>query len=259
MTFHFLIQARLGSTRFPAKVLSIVRDETTLIEQVIHRVRQSKTGAHAPVTVLTSTSPVDDRLALYLTDRHIEVARGDEHDVFDRFHSFVSSLTLRPDYIVRVCSDNPCVDPVLIDSLAESVNKLPSHSRPDYLSHRSPDGRPAVLTHWGFFVEMIRTEAFLDAAARITTDAQREHVTPIFYQSDFYRARYIPMPAELPSRELRFTVDTPADLARVAELLRRMRDPRFTYKDVCRYAKADPEMVVAMSAEIETNAKGVLK
>lgn len=257
ITFHFLIQARLGSTRFPGKVMELVDNETSLIEQVIRRVRQSGTGRKSELTVLTTSAASDDALVAFLRERTIAVARGDEHNVYERFRSFAEGLQPGPDYVVRVCADNPFLEPLFIDSLAEYTQSLARTAAPDYVSYRSPDGRPAVLTHWGFFVEFIRTQALLDAVTHIHTAAQREHVTPVFYTGSEFQSAYLRMPSDLPHEELRFTVDTPEDLATVRTLLHKLGDPLFTYRDVCDLALADAAIVGTMATGIATNAKRI--
>ncbi|MBD3401802.1 hypothetical protein GF420_02820 [candidate division GN15 bacterium] len=255
MTFHFLTQARLGSSRFPAKVLEPLDGHTTLIEQVIERIRLSAVGRTSALTVLTTTNPTDDRLVRFLQARNIGVARGDENDVYNRFHSFLMRQSQMADYVVRVCSDNPFIEPSFIDHLAGYLSGCDRAELPDYLSYGNEAGQPAILTHWGFFVEFVRTQAFLDAAGYLSTAAQREHVTPVFYSNPRFHACLLPMPTDLPEREYRFTIDTPQDLSTASSILRSLKARDFTYRDVCERAATDNALIGAMVHGIAQNTK----
>lgn len=101
MNFGIIIQARLGSTRLPGKILKDFYGGKTLLETVIENLK--KTGAK--IIVATSVNPNNDKLETFLKERNITVFRGSEDDVLSRFIEAAEANGV--DGIVRICSDNP--------------------------------------------------------------------------------------------------------------------------------------------------------
>ena len=100
MNIMAIIQARMGSTRLPGKMMAMVAGEP-LIWHVVHRVRQAQTVDE--VVLATSSSPRDDVIAQFCRERDIACYRGSENDLLDRFYQ--ASKEHRADAVVRVCGD----------------------------------------------------------------------------------------------------------------------------------------------------------
>jgi spore coat polysaccharide biosynthesis protein SpsF (cytidylyltransferase family) len=254
VTYAFLIQARLGSTRFPGKVLASIND-STVIETVYRRAQSALRATPDNIWVLTSSSPEDDRLASHLENRGIGVFRASEHDVYSRFEDHLRALPNAPDFFVRVCADNPLLEPKFIDELTRSVEAA-GDSLPDYVCHVDFDGTPAPLTHYGLFAELVRTESFLRAADLDLTDYQREHVTPIIRDSNRFACCYILMPDELSGFPVRLTVDTPDDLEAVQTILDRADTNDIGWKRVIELAGQDVRLLEEMTERIASQHKG---
>ncbi len=212
-----IVQARMGSTRLPGKVLADIVGEPMLARAVQRVQKSTKIGE---TIVATSTLAADDAIANYCIEHNIPVFRGSENDVLDRFYQAAKSRGA--DIVVRVTADCPLIDPAVVDRVLEAFEA----ARADYASNV---GR---LT----FPDGLDTEVFsfaaLEAAWRDARKAsEREHVTPYLRNPERFKQAGLEAPKNF-SRE-RWTVDEPADL----EFVRRVWtefDGRldFSYEDV---------------------------
>jgi glutamate-1-semialdehyde 2,1-aminomutase len=209
-----VIQARIGSTRLPGKVLMNLAGAPAL--DWTTRAARAALGIDE-VWIATSEKAEDDAVADWASKHEVPVHRGSEHDVLDRYAGAAKASAA--DIIVRLTADCPFLDPQVI---AQTI-RLRAVSGAAYASNSDPPTWPD-----GLDCEVVTVEALLAAAAEATRPSDREHVTPFVRNN---RARF---PAEtliapLPglARE-RWTLDTPADLAflsAVAERLPKGRPP----------------------------------
>ena len=105
MNIGIIIQARMGSTRLPGKILKQFYGNKTLLETILdnlHKIKQAK------IIVATSVSTNDDKLEEFLKDKNEIVYRGSEKDVLERFIKAAEENEV--DGIIRICSDNPFLD-----------------------------------------------------------------------------------------------------------------------------------------------------
>lgn len=206
-----VVQARVGSSRFPSKMLAPLADRP-LIDWVLGRVGRS---ARAGTLVLaTTTDPADDALADRAAGTAFAVVRGSADDVLGRY---VAALDARPaDLVVRVCADNPFVAPEEIDRLVDAFDP----ARHDYAcNHQSRLGSDYAD---GFGAEILAAGTLRDLAARATAPAHREHVTSyVWDHADRYRIHALPAPAGLAYPGVRLDVDTPGQLASLDAFARR--------------------------------------
>jgi spore coat polysaccharide biosynthesis protein SpsF (cytidylyltransferase family) len=203
-----VLQARAGSARLPGKVLADIGG-ATLVRRCMDRLIA---GGVAPVVLATTQGPADDPVAAEGEALGIPVVRGSEADVLDRFAAAARLLGSR--FIVRATADNPAVD---IDAPRRSLRAL-IDAGADYCCE-------AALP-LGTAVEAMTTETLLDAHARATEPYDREHVTPfIRRQRRRYRAIEPLAPPRLRRPDLRLTVDTPEDLARMRAIAERLGEP----------------------------------
>ncbi len=115
----------------------------------------------------------------------------------------------RPDGAVRVCAENPFIDPVLIDQLVISAGEGPDC---DYVGFRCRDGRPATSTSLGLFAEWCRPEAVRVARQRALTPSERNDVTRYLYSHpDEFDLRLLPAPSGLDRDDLRLTIESEED------------------------------------------------
>lgn len=204
MTLGIVVQARTGSTRLPQKMTRSFLGEETLLDVVLRRLQRSAHGL--PVFLATTDAAADTALAVRARAHGVPVLRGSEHDVLQRFLDAADAFSLEG--VVRVCADNPFVDPTLLDDLVAHVHALPV--APDYASHRLPDGTPAIRTHYGCFSEFAAVDALRRAAGATAAPHYREHVTNYLYtHPEAFHLSFLPVPPRLAAHaDVRLTVDT---------------------------------------------------
>ena len=107
-----VVQARLGSTRLPNKVMATIGD-VTLIGFLLRRL--SKSQLIDEIILATSANPVNDPLSQHVSDLGYSVVRGSEDDVLDRY--LLASNSTSADVVIRITGDCPLVDPELVDQM----------------------------------------------------------------------------------------------------------------------------------------------
>jgi spore coat polysaccharide biosynthesis protein SpsF len=252
----FLIQARLGSTRLPGKVLLPITDEYRLIDCVINQLKKTKIATDKNMYILTTTSERDVPLVEYLKEHEINHFCGDELNVYKRFYDFISkNIELFPEvkYFVRVCCDNPFLDSLLLKKL---ISEIDYNVNFDYISfYDRINNKPAIQTYFGLFAEVIKVETFLDVFHSIRKEHYKEHVTPVFYEKNKFKKKYIDIPEELLIENLRFTVDTEKDLENAIKIYKKINQFNFSYKDLIKIVKNDITLYKSMQQQIEQNTK----
>jgi len=209
-----VLQARMSSSRLPAKVLAPVLGRAMVLRQ-IDRLRRSRRIDR--LVVATSTAPSDDPLVEALRDAGVEVRRGPLEDVLARFALVVGEMA--PDQIVRLTADCPLADPAVIDAVIE--RQIVSGA--DYTSNVLPRTFPR-----GLDVEVVSASAFARLLELELSDDEREHVTMgIHRRQDRFAIENVI--DEVDRSELRWTVDYPEDLDFVRAVYERLfpSDPAF--------------------------------
>ena len=203
-----VVQARLGSHRFPGKMLAVL-GEHSLLEWVVTRVGQS--DAIDRVVVATTLEPLDDQIVAECGRLGVEVVRGSTNDVLDRFMAALADDEC--DTVVRVCADNPFVDASCITAV---VNEHRSTGA-DYSFNHRPFG--ACNYADGFGVEVISRVLLTKLDSQVLSAEHREHVTlAIADGSVKAHVHGCVAPPSLARPELRFDVDEPQDLQRLQTL-----------------------------------------
>jgi spore coat polysaccharide biosynthesis protein SpsF len=199
-----ILQARMGSRRLPGKVLADIAGRP-LVEHCIARLVRANVG---PVILATTFLPADDQLVQTAERLGIQVFRGPEDDVLQRFGLVADYLDAR--FFIRATADNPAVD---IDAPARVVATIESTGADHVVEVDLPVGAA---------VEAVRTAALYQALAQARDAYDREHVTPFLYRNPgrFVAARRQAPPA-LRRPDIRLTVDTPEDLAFMRRVLKR--------------------------------------
>jgi spore coat polysaccharide biosynthesis protein SpsF (cytidylyltransferase family) len=202
-----IVQARLGSTRLPGKVLEPLGDASVL-EHVLRRC-QAIAGIDA-VVCATVPGPDGDPVAGLADKLDVAVFRGSESDVLARYHGAAHAAAA--DIVLRVTSDCPLIDP----EICAAVLRLREESEADYAANNMPPSWPHGLDCEAFTLEA------LDEAAETATSAEdHEHVTPWIRRNRAYHRVNLTGPGgEL--AEQRWTLDYPEDLAFLRELYQRL-------------------------------------
>jgi len=224
-----IVQARMGSTRLPGKVLKDIEGETVLT-RVIGRLRRA-TRIHE-LLVATTDSAADDAIVEECRKSSVAVCRGDQFDVLDRYYR--SAQFARADIVVRITSDCPLLDPEITDKTIAAFLE----ERPDYASNVLVRTYPR-----GLDTEVISVVALARAWQAARKPYEREHVTPYIYEhpADF---RLQSVTGDEDYSGNRWTLDTPEDLKFVRSVYARLKEhPRFSWRDVLDLVGREPELI----------------
>lgn len=244
-----IIQARLGSTRLPRKILREFYCGMTLLETVINNLRKVK---GVPIIVATSVNSNNDELETFLTERGITVFRGSEDDVLSRFIGAAEANGVNG--IVRICSDNPFLD---WHGVAELIDKAQA-SDADYIGYRI-NNTPSIKTHFGFWGEYVTLAALKRVAATTDDKPAHEHVTiHIYTHPEEYKCEWIDCPDFLQGRnDIRLTVDNPEDFENAQGVFKALYElnPDFGLAHVVKYIDEHGELRTSMKQMINNNKK----
>lgn len=199
-----IIQARIGSTRLPGKVLKKIGD-MTLLEHCVRRVGYAKMVDK--VVVATTINKEDDQIIKLCQQMGIDYYRGSSNDVLDRYYR-CALMYFAYENIVRVTSDCPLIDPNIIDMCVTAFEK----SECDYISNVVPGERTFPR---GLDVEVFSRGALEDAHQCASEEYEREHVTPYIWQNkngNFKIGEMVTAHSAYRS-DYRLTVDYPEDFA----------------------------------------------
>jgi len=198
-----IIQARMGSSRLPGKVLRPVLGRP-LLDYQVQRLRHAR--SIDAVVVATTTGLSDEPIVEYCRQSSTECLRGDEQDVLARYHYAAHAISA--DVVARVTADCPLLDPSVVDAV---VNRF-AGGGVDYVSNVHQRTFPR-----GLDVEVFSLAALDAAHAEARDPAEREHVTPfIWRRPGRFRLANVAHDCDLSGH--RWTVDTEEDF----ELIRRM-------------------------------------
>jgi spore coat polysaccharide biosynthesis protein SpsF len=229
-----IVQARMGSSRLPRKVLKDLGGATVL-DRVLNRLGRSRLIQES--VVATTIEPADDAIVEHCERTGRKVFRGSEQDVLDRYYQ--AAKYVNADVVVRITSDCPVIDPEVTDGTIRAF--LDRHS--DYASNVLVRTYPR-----GLDTEVMTVQALERAWRESNKPHQREHVTPYIYENPSeFKLHGIENDTDC-SRH-RWTVDTPEDLELLRAIYERFggRDD-FGWREVLKLVESDPSL-----AEINRN------
>ena len=196
MRINAIIQARMGSTRLPGKVLMDLGGQSAL-SRVVRRLGRAKLLRE--IVVATSVASVDDAVVAECARLQVPCFRGSEDDVLDRYYRTAQGWP--SDAVVRITADCPLIDAEVVDHTIEVF----LNSGADYSSN-SEETYPL-----GISAEVFSSSALEQAWHDARKDYEREHVTPFFYEHpERFRISSISAPGDY--SRYRLTLDTAEDL-----------------------------------------------
>ena len=207
-----ITQARTGSSRLPGKVLKTVEGKT-LLEIHLNRLKKCKNVSE--ILVATTTEGQDKKICDLAENLGFRYFRSSEEDVLDRFYQ--AAKPLNPEWVVRVTSDCPLLDPELVDKVISYAQE----QKKDYVSNGIeecfPDGQD---------VEVFTFTALEKAWKEAQKSSEREHVTPyIRKNSDIMGGELFSAegyPCEEDFSGIRMTVDEPSDFEMIKKFIREL-------------------------------------
>ncbi len=223
-----MVQARMGSSRLPGKVLKDLAGESVLA-RVVQRLRRS--SLISEVVVATSVSPGDEAVMREAERLKVRCFRGSEADVLDRFYH--AARAFHADAVVRITSDCPLIDPAVTDQTVRAF----LNEQPDYASNGLERTYPR-----GLDTEAMTADALAHAWRKASEPYQREHVTPFLYEHpELFRVLSVTNDVDYSAH--RWTLDTAEDLEFIRAVYNRFGERGdFSWRDVLRLVEAEPAL-----------------
>ena len=239
-----VVQARMGSSRLPGKVLLPLAGQPLLV-RMVERVQRSQLAG--TVVVATTTEAADDAVAACCTAHGLACFRGDALDLLDRHYQ--AARQHGANVVLKIPSDCPLIDPAVIDQVLGVYLENPDQY--DFVSNLHPTTFPD-----GNDVEIMRFEALETAWHEARRPLEREHTTPYFWENPdrFRLANVVWATGQDFSMSHRWTIDYPEDyefIKAVYEALHPSK-PDFGLDDILRLLENRPDI-----AQLNAHLAGV--
>lgn len=238
MNIIVIIQARMGSTRLPGKVLMSLA-KSNVLNYVVSRCKKIK--GISKVVVATSTLSEDDVIEKWCQQNKTDCFRGSEENVLERYYECATFY--QPDYVIRATSDCPFVDYTLAEATIEAMYNQPG----DIVINKQQE----LLTR-GLTIELISYPALKKIYEQATEPRHFEHVTYYAYEyPEQFKYTFMQLPALLLNPNLRVTVDTAEDYSVCTILAEQIPDSIYApSEEIIRYLLEHPQ-VASINAHIE--------
>tara|TARA_B100000029_G_scaffold516834_1_gene635740 strand:+ start:23075 stop:23755 length:681 start_codon:yes stop_codon:yes gene_type:complete len=207
-----IIQARMGSTRLPGKVLMKLNKKFTVLEFLIIRMMKSKYISN--IVIACTKKKQDKKIINHIKKFNLDYFKGSNSNVLKRFYDTAS--VYNADIIVRITSDCPFADPKLIDSLLLNFKK--NHF--GYYSNINPRSFPD-----GFDVEIFDMETLKYAYKNAKSNYDLEHVTPYMLKSRKVKKGNFKHKKNY--AKLRITLDNKDDLKKIRQIAKKLNPNRY--------------------------------
>lgn len=242
-----IVQARMGSTRLPGKVLKPILSKP-MLWHIVNRLKQSKLIDE--VVIATSVKKEDDKIIRFCNKNKIKCFRGSENDVLNRFYE--TAKHYQAEIVIRITADCPLVDPEIIDhTISTFINE-----RLDYIAIATGAGASNKKVYRfpdGLDCEVFTFDALEKAHQNAKNELEREHATMyIWKRPKLFKQQQIE--SKIDYSYLRFTVDFDTDLNFVRKVYSNLynQNPHFGLNDVINLIKTKKEI-------LEINAQNIGK
>jgi len=225
---HIIIQARMGSERLPSKVMMPINGKP-MIGYQIERLLNTK----LPIIVATSNDSNNNRLVDYVEDLGVEVFRGSEDNVLERYYK-AAKLYDATD-IIRVTGDNPLIDANFI--LNQLATFTPASNR--YYLYEGINRKLPL----GMSFEMFSMEVLEEAYKNACTKSEKEHVTPYMHQNMPKNIDIVEFDTTINLPNARLTVDTLEDFELINKLIVDYKCHLSNLEEIVNLLKANNELL----------------
>jgi spore coat polysaccharide biosynthesis protein SpsF len=230
-----IIQARMGSTRLPKKVLADIEGHP-MLWHVIERAKNAKKADK--VIVATTDLPEDKEIIKIAESCGVESYAGSENDVLDRY--YMASKKIDADIIVRITGDCPFIDPEIIDKTIEYFKQ----NEFDYVSigHIASNNRASNYPD-GLDTEVFSFSALEKAHKEAKMFSEKEHVTPYIWKNPQI-FKIATLDSNKDYSQMRWTVDEERDLKFVKEVYKKLYPTKkiFLMQDILSLLQKNPEI-----------------
>lgn len=226
-----IIQARVGSTRLPAKVIMDICGKTVL-EHDIDRLKEAKEINQ--IIIATTDRDGDIKIKKEADRLGVVCFRGSEEDVLSRY--YLAAKESNADIIIRVTSDCPLIDPNIIDDMIKFYKKnnyeVVTNTGLDIENRTFPRGLDA---------EIFSFRALENAHLNATEKYQKEHVTPYIYQNNELIYIY---KNDIDYSRYRLTLDTVEDFEVIEKIYKHFYkiNKSFYLNDIVNFMNNNPEI-----------------
>lgn len=221
-----LVQARVGSTRLPGKILKEICGKTILHHEID---RLKKCKEIDEIVIATTDKEDDDKIVNEAKKLSVKYFRGSENDVLSRF--YYSAKENNADIIVRVTSDCPCIDFEILDKMLIYFKDKYKEKQIDYLSNTINRTYPR-----GYDIEIFTFSALEKSYINAKKEYEREHVTPYIYDKT---NNFLKLSFENTEdySKYRVTLDTIEDFIVIKNIFENLyyKNPYFKLNDVVQY------------------------
>ena len=219
----------MGSTRLPGKVLMLLDKKHTTLDYIINQLKHSK--LLGKIIIATTNLEEDNVIVDFAKKNKIEYFRGESDDVLDRYYNCTEKFSL--DTIVRITSDEPFVDPTIVDQIIINFQKIGC----DFASNNLIRTFPA-----GFDAEVFSRQALERTWREAKLPSEREHVTPfmkknkdIFKQFNLKNSQNIPIS--------RLTLDREEDLKILRAIVSKISERPILFRDIFELVEQEPSLL----------------
>lgn len=207
-----ITQARNGSTRLPGKVLLKINNQE-LLSIHVERLKLSKLANH--VVVATTLDAQDDLIENLCQKTAVDCFRGSANDVLDRYYHCAEAFN--PEWVVRVTSDCPLIDPVLVDAVIACAQANDADYCSNTLLEHFPDGQD---------IEVFKFATLKQAWKSARLPSEREHVTPYIRTNSTHQGGNLFTSVNFPCianyNKVRMTVDHAVDFELIKLLIEKL-------------------------------------
>ena len=212
INYGLILQARLSSSRLPGKVLMDMGGQEMLYRQ-IDRLKNG-ISSDIPIIVATSDHSSDDSIEAFCIDHGIKIFRGPLDDVMQRF--ILCATKFRIKNILRVCGDDPLIDPEVISALVSKHKE--QHDDFIFATHR--DGWP-----YGCAAELISLDSLKTIHPKTKNTSHREHTIPYFFENiNEFNITKLNSDQSMNRPDYFFTVDYKEDFELASQIFKIFKD-----------------------------------
>jgi spore coat polysaccharide biosynthesis protein SpsF len=223
-----IIQARMGSSRLPSKVLMKSDDGRPLLYYVINQLRYCTKVKN--LVIATTTNQEDDEIEKFANDNSVNIFRGKEKDVLDRYFQCAKKYSFST--IVRITADCPLIDPQIVDKVIEKFFSGNYDFATNTLTRTFPIGTD---------VEVFSFSALNRAWENTQLPSEREHVTPYLRKEENFKIINVENDKNISN--LRLTVDRIEDFELIKQILNNISINPIHLEDVLELFSRKPELI----------------
>jgi len=223
-----IIQARMGSTRLPGKVLMQINNKP-MLHYLIKQLEFSKEINE--IVIATTTLKEDLEIVKFAKKNNIRFFIGSDDDVLDRYYQCAKEFSFST--IVRITADNPLIDPHIVDKVIRCFKD----NTYDYVSNAISRTFP-----YGTEVEIFSFNALENSWKNACKHSEREHVTSFIYKNKT-KFKTFNLTNKIDLSRFRWTIDRPNDLKLVREIISKNNKFPITTEAVLKILKENPDLL----------------